>query len=132
MKYIDPEKIRNRIEAEMGEITYGVGEQKDIYQFCEELLSFITSLQQEQTPTEHEIAEAHRYAEMIREKDKARIQQEKPEVDLENYMEEYFKGWHVEEEIGLTKPDGWSCIVKDLQDIARHFWNKGYNARKEE
>ena len=43
----------------------------------EELLK---SLQQEQTPTEREIAEAHRYAEMIREKDKARIQQEQPDI----------------------------------------------------
>ena len=58
-------------------------------------------------------------------------QQKQPEVDLENYLENYFKGWHIEEEIGLTKPDGWSCIVRDLKDIARHFWNKGYNERKE-
>ena len=53
------------------------------------------------------------------------LQQEQPEVDLENYLENYFKGWHVEEEIGLTKPDGWSCIVDDLKDIARHFYELG-------
>ncbi len=51
---------------------------------CREALSrelvedkiIITSLQQEQPPTENEIAEAHRYSEMIRERDKARIQQQ--------------------------------------------------------
>lgn len=61
------------------------------------------------------------------------VSQEQPEVDLENYLENYFKEWHIEEEIGLTKPDGWSCIVDDLKDIARHFAEWGaihLNARK--
>lgn len=57
---------------------------------CREALSrelvedkmIITSLQQEQTPTEREIAEAHRYAEMIRERDKERIQQEQPKFNI--------------------------------------------------
>ena len=53
------------------------------------------------------------------------LQQEQPEVDLENYLENYFKGWHIEEEIGLTKPDGWSCIVADIKEIARHFYELG-------
>ena len=51
--------------------------------------------------------------------------EEQTEVDLENYLENYFKGWHTEEEIGLTKPDGWSCIVEDLKDVARHFYELG-------
>ena len=45
-------------------------------------------LEQEQPPTKREIAEAHHYAEMIRERDKARIQQEQPEVDIVPLQEE--------------------------------------------
>lgn len=38
------DQIRAEIEREMGEITYGVGEPKDVYTFCGELLAFIKSL----------------------------------------------------------------------------------------
>ena len=57
------------------------------------------------------------------------------EVDLEKDIEAYFKGWHIEEEIGMTKPDGWSVIVDDLKDVARHFAEWGaihLNTKKEE
>lgn len=43
-KYIDADLLRKEIEREMGEITYGVGEPKDVYTFCGELLAFIKSL----------------------------------------------------------------------------------------
>jgi len=64
---------------------FGAGNLEDFeYREAEMLVALakeelLKSLQQEQTPTEREIAEAHRYAEMIREWDKARIQQEQPE-----------------------------------------------------
>ena len=48
------------------------------------------------------------------------LQQEQPEVDLENEIQIYS---NYLEENGLTAP---------LEAVARHFWNKGYNARKEE
>ena len=75
----------------------------------------------------------HNFHSMVDEYDKVldiiySLQQEQPEVDLDKY----FRGWHIEEEIGLTQPDGWSCIVDDLKDIARHFYELGLNARKEE
>ena len=40
------EKIRAKLENEMGEITYGIGEPKGVYQFCEELLSFLDTLEE--------------------------------------------------------------------------------------
>lgn len=54
-------------------------------------------------------------------------QQEQPEVDLEK-------------EIGhwMDKLDDKYCTlvkdysIQDIKDTARHFWNKGYNAKKEE
>ena len=58
------------------------------------------------------------------------LQQEQPEVDLEKELNQWrhkhFKG----------KRDGDYCgeyLERESQfDLARHFWNKGYNARKEE
>ena len=51
------------------------------------------------------------------------IQQEQPEVDFEK-------------EIAETLGDVWAEtpeeIQNDIREFARHFWNKGYNARKEE
>ena len=46
----DKEKIRAEIEREMGDITYGVGKPKGVYDFCKELLSFIDSLPEGPTP----------------------------------------------------------------------------------
>lgn len=43
----DKEKIRAEIEREMGDITYGVGKPKGVYDFCKELLCFIDSLPEE-------------------------------------------------------------------------------------
>lgn len=139
----------------------------------EELLK---SLQQEQTPTEREIAEAHRYAEMIRERDKARIQQDQPEVNLVAELKHHLattpkeqleKEWKELEPWGNIGPtvqeflyekqpkvdleqfdkdvteiwgrcaaepnDSIACLhIETFIKVARHFWNKGYNARKEE
>ena len=59
-----------------------------------------------------------------------RDEQEQPEVDLEKEMKEYFKGWTETEE-------GIACHYQyvDLNTchgIARHFYELGRNARKEE
>ena len=54
------------------------------------------------------------------------------EVDLEEVLKEYFKGWEVNEDLGLVKPDGWSCIVKDLYIVAKHFFKLGLKAQKGE
>ena len=52
------------------------------------------------------------------------------EVDLEKECSQYFKDWTVQDDLGLTKPDGWSCIVKDLYDIAKHFFELGLKAKQ--
>ena len=50
-------------------------------------------------------------------------EQEQPEVDLKKEMEEYF---------GENWKDGTSIEVQDdMIKFALHFWNKGYNARKD-
>lgn len=60
------------------------------------------------------------------------LQQEQPEVDIAKEIEEYFKGWFVDEDLGLVKSDSWSCIVKDVKEVARHFYELGLKAKKEE
>lgn len=55
---------------------------------------------------------------------------EEKEVDLEKECSQYFEGWTVQDDLGLTKPDGWSCIVKDLYDIAKHFFELGLKAKE--
>lgn len=82
----------------------------------EELLK---SLQQEQIPTEREIAEAHHYMEMIRERDKARIQQESSEVDLEK------------EAVSFCFDNGINISPRQAKNIARHFFELG-RARNEQ
>lgn len=54
------------------------------------------------------------------------------EVDLDKECSQYFEGWTVQEDLGLTKSDGWSCIVKDLYDVAKHFFELGLQAQKGE
>ncbi len=54
------------------------------------------------------------------------------EVNLEEILKEYFKGWEVNGDLGLVKPDGWSCIVKDLYIVAKHFFKLGLMAQKGE
>ena len=81
-------------------------------------LDCVHFLQQEQTPTEREIVEAHRYAEMIRERDKARIQQEQQEADLEKEIIRYQR-----EDMDQDTT---------VRDVAKHFYKLGLNVRKEE
>ena len=66
------------------------------------------------------------------------LQQEQPEVDLEKELDKFY---------GMYRKDGKTYDIEDNQEcvdwketcnpyfeiaFARHFWNKGYNARKEE
>lgn len=111
-------------------------------------------LQQEQPPTEHEIAEAHRCAEMIRERDNARIQQqpvipgiEDPGIPGKDFIPvewvdacEMYGKWKIvkqeQPEVDLEKE-----IIRyqredmdrdtTVADVARHFNELGHNARKD-
>jgi hypothetical protein len=103
MKYIDAGRLKELLDAKYKEFTEKAKKDCPLqYQYMADGLDiaeqFIDSLQQDQPEVE---------------------------LELEKAIEAYFKGWHIEEEIGLTKPDGWSCIVDDLKDIARHFYELG-------
>lgn len=188
MKYIDSEKLIAEIERRIEE-TKSMKPSFDQF-WAGQISAFkgaikiAESLQQEEPPTEREIAEAHHYAEMIRENDKARIRQEQPkknkncsvcphcidrkdqngwhfkgcfggpykgkfiaeidecplkqeqpEVDLDKEICKYFEGWRINyysETEELLRKDGCTVDLDDVKEIARDFWNKGYNARKEE
>lgn len=55
------------------------------------------------------------------------LQQELPEVELEEEINKFF------ENVGM--PIYWCNDAEQREfcsNLARHFWNKGYNARKEE
>ena len=153
-KYIDSKKLIAEIERQSKSIENATGDFAEGRRWeLDNLHKLIASLQQEQPEPSNNlvdvdavredfITEVYRVLDTDPTNDRANaiinafdslptVSQKQPEVDFENYLENYFKGWYVEEEIGLTKPDGWSCIVDDLKGIARHFWNEGYNARKE-
>ena len=57
--------------------------------------------------------------------------QEPASEDLEKECSQYFENWTVQDDLGLTKPDGWSCIVKDLYDIAKHFFELGLKVKQD-
>ena len=192
-RYIDSKKliaeIKRQIEsaAQKADISYSVDDVENEKKYDDErnvlerLLGLITSLQQEQTPTEREIAEAHRYAEMIRERDKERIQQEQPEpsnnlvdvdavredfitevyrvldadptndranaiinafdslptvsqeqleVDLDKFDKEVTKIWG---KCAAEPKDSIACFhIETFNEIARHFYELGLKAIKEE
>lgn len=63
----------------------------------------------------------------------ASLQQEQPEVDLEREIRDYFSKWGYNIYNGaITMDNGIVVTLSSIQNVARHFWNKGYNARKED
>ena len=61
------------------------------------------------------------------------IQQEQPEVDLDAEIAKENEKWTCYEEIGFgAKYDAKPFDCKDIERIARHFYELGLNARKEE
>ena len=63
------------------------------------------------------------------------LQQEQPEVDLEKEVKSYIKENFTitDEVVQIPEQDRmYSMGEDDMTAFARHFWNKGYNARKEE
>ena len=62
------------------------------------------------------------------------VKQEQPEVDLEEEIETYFKGWYMDEtDQGyiLHTPDDHAGLMS-VKQIARHFYELGLNAKKED
>lgn len=135
-KYIDAEKLKAEIKAREkvhfedyhikksgGPADYGAANA------LHQLLPFIDSLQQEQPelpgiedpgiPGKDFIPVEWVDACKMYGKWKI-VKQEQPDVDLEKEIEEYFP-----ESDFYT---GWN--YDDVVEVARDFWNKGYNARK--
>lgn len=137
MKYIDSEKLKAEIErlhkAHSGK--YGCDEVALNLEYLED---FIDSLQQEQPDfptTDEQIKEflaTHpkiEVPEKYKNPDWLFKKQEQPEVDLEKEIEEHVKGMPMSEfthesEVG----DHWDWAREEF----RHFFELGFNARKEE
>jgi len=61
------------------------------------------------------------------------IQHKQPEVELEREIRDYFSKWDYDYyNCVITMGNGIVATLSSIQNVARHFWNKGYNARKEE
>ena len=61
------------------------------------------------------------------------IQREQPEVELEREIRDYFSKWSYNIYNGaITMDNGIIVTLSSIQNVARYFWNKGYNARKED
>lgn len=59
--------------------------------------------------------------------------QEQPEVDLEKEIRDYFSKWDYDfYNRVITMDNDTVATLLSIQNVARHFWKKGYNARKEE
>lgn len=56
------------------------------------------------------------------------LQQEQPEVDLEKEIERFLNS---EESTSHTNAGGYDVAFKDSVKIARHFYELGFNARKD-
>ena len=147
-KYIPAEKLKAQIKGLQCEQGFEDGMEERGYQFAiKDILDIIDSLQQEQPmPDSTKLIELwHEDKEMLKEKDFrndpwrlaynafmcgfgrgiAVNKQNQPEVDLEK---EYKTWWNsISGKINIEHMMEWY-----MHETARHFWNKGYNARNEE
>lgn len=104
MKYIDAEKLIERLE-EM---------KRAEYENCGGVNSKTGALQEVQ--------------ELI-----ASLQQEQAEVELERELRDYFSKWGYNIYNGaITMDNGIVVTLSSIQNVARHFYELGLNARKEE
>ena len=146
MKYIDAEKLRAEIERRL------IGYDPDYTSAGSELkklLSFITSLQQEQPEAD---GDDGKFVKILVRKEFAEqfqrlgdeIQagqssffaainpQEQPEVELEKEMDKYYSRWmQGASDEGCFNEDCQLISIYDCRRIALHFYKLGLNARKE-
>ena len=151
-KYIDTEKLKAEIERQKHILNTSIQSGGDYGQSCtivayDNILSLIDSLQQDQsevlsgedvmTMCNQILIDWAKEGETQEEKEQREqahmrffelyddyLTQEKPEVDLEKEIDDYMydhQPWEVQKAPGTS-----------LENCARHFWNKGYNARKKE
>ena len=102
-----------------------------------DILSFITSLQQEQPVGEEYAIEIGKGVHTLRVGSQSDIdhlihqeKQEQPKVDLEEFDKEVTKIWG---RCAAEPNDSIACLhIETFNEIARHFYELGLNARKEE
>ena len=136
MKYIDADRLKAEIKErfhcngsfdECGDTAWDYDQgMVAAYNY---VLSFIDSLQQEQLPGIEEHGVLGRdfipveWVDACEKYGKWKIvQQEQPEVDLEKEIDSFFPESYFETAINF----------EDAENIARHFYELGLNARKEE
>ena len=151
-KCIDAKKLKSEIERQKRRLKTSIQSGGDYGQSCtivayDNILSLIDSLQQEQsevlsgedvmTMCNQILIDWAKEGETQEEKEQREqahmrffelydnyLMKEQPDVDLEKEIEEYMylvQPWEVQKAPGTS-----------LENCARHFWNKGYNARKKE
>lgn len=140
MKYIDSEKLIAEIKRRIEEYNIQSLRGAELADIC----SFITSLQQEQPevgldvsrfcqPISKNIVDciAEHYWEMLGEEEKedtkaieASSQQKQPEVDLEKEISDTCRGYRIRGDF-----DGTELNKHDIENIARHFYELGLNAK---
>ena len=160
-KYIDADKLYKKIDEQMAKfakleketesddmdltssIYYG-GKRK----MCSDILTLIDSLHQEQSKSSKgkfvfpkflyartidnktiDVSYAPQSMDAVEYIQNGHIEQ--PEVDLEKEINGLDNAYFDLDGIAVVGATHY-LTVEDLKDIARHFWNKGYNARKEE
>ena len=148
MKYIDSEKLLAEIERQSKSIENATGDYAEGRRLeLENIRNLVTSLQQEQpiqinTLTWKDINDleeiinivhyefcngigAKSFGEEVLERFReGRDEQEQPEVDFEKAYKSYMKS---------RKDDlSGNAVTVNMKDMAHHFWNKGFNARKED
>ena len=145
MKYIDAEKLKISLSDLAEHHKYYNGDFHDGVVFAvDEMIEDITSLQQEQ-PVLPGIEESGipgkdfipvEWVDACEQYGRWKIiQQEKPEVDLEKEIDEYFKDWVQDDADSISNggviTDKYQyATIFDCRRIARHFYELGLNARK--
>jgi hypothetical protein len=139
MKYIDAEKLIERLE-DMKQAEYencgGVNSKTGALQEVQEL---ITSLQQEPRFPQYdnivekifgagnlegwERDEAEMLVALAKEELLKSLQQEQPEVELERELRDYFSKWDYSSYDGvITMGNGIVATLSSIQNVARHFY----------
>lgn len=141
-KYIDADRLRAEIERQKRALELSIQSQGDYGQSChivayENILSLIDSLQQEQPIGEEYAIEIGKHTHTLRVGSQSDIdnlirqeKQEQQEVDLDEGINRFWDSCikHKNERGGNVI---WSNKI-EVGALARHFYELGLNARKEE
>ena len=125
MKYIDAEKLIAEIYKcrEDALSVVDIDKANNLI----EVIELIEDLQQEQPLTTEKVVEQCKKFGGNPEI----IQHEQPEVELEREIRDYFSKWDYDSYDGvITMGNGIVATLSSIQNVARHFYELGLNARK--